>query len=153
VDLLLAALDTPADGPPPRSDRTHLARSRIVRIAEDYVLAHAGDRPHLTDLCLAAGVSERALEYAFTDVVGMSPTAYLVRVRLHRVRRALQAATRGSTTVSTEALNMGFWHFGEFSGAYKACFGERPSETLRRAVAGTRSRCPGSSNTTSDPGH
>jgi hypothetical protein len=39
---------------------------------------------------------------------------------------------QGSTTVSAEALNWGFWHFGEFSRAYKGCFGELPSDTLRR---------------------
>jgi len=83
-------------------------------------------------------VSERALEYAFKEVTGMTPTAYLTRVRLHRVRKALQAATRASTTVSAEALNQGFWHFGKFSRAYSACFGELPSETLRRRAPGTR---------------
>jgi transcriptional regulator GlxA family with amidase domain len=57
---------------------------------------------------------------------------YLTRLRLHRVRQALLAATQGSTTVSIEALNWGFWHFGEFARAYKECFGELPSETLRR---------------------
>jgi transcriptional regulator GlxA family with amidase domain len=57
---------------------------------------------------------------------------YLIRLRLHRVRQALVAATHGSTTVSAEALNWGFWHFGEFSRAYKECFGELPSDTLRR---------------------
>jgi AraC-like DNA-binding protein len=51
---------------------------------------------------------------------------------LHRVRQALAAAKAESTTVSTEALNWGFWHFGEFSRAYKDCFGELPSDTLRR---------------------
>jgi transcriptional regulator GlxA family with amidase domain len=34
--------------------------------------------------------------------------------------------------VSSEALKWGFRHFGEFSRAYTRCFGERPSETLRR---------------------
>ena len=29
-------------------------------------------------------------------------------------------------------VEWGFWHFGEFSRAYKECFGELPSETLRR---------------------
>jgi len=48
------------------------------------------------------------------------------------VRQALLAATQGSTTVSIEALNWGFWHFGEFARAYKECFGELPSDTLRR---------------------
>jgi transcriptional regulator GlxA family with amidase domain len=54
------------------------------------------------------------------------------------VRQALLAATVGSTTVSVEALNGGFWHFGEFSRAYRVCFGELPSETLRRAVSARR---------------
>ena len=58
--------------------------------------------------------------------------AYLNRLRLHRVRAALLAAEPGSTLISTEALKWGFWHFGEFSRAYKQCFGESPSRTLRR---------------------
>jgi transcriptional regulator GlxA family with amidase domain len=64
--------------------------------------------------------------------MGLTPVAYLSRLRLHRVRNALQSATTGSTTVSTVALDWGFWHFGEFSRAYKECFGELPSDTLRR---------------------
>jgi transcriptional regulator GlxA family with amidase domain len=62
----------------------------------------------------------------------LSPVTYLARLRLHRVRQALLAARHGSTTVTAEAINWGFWHFGEFSRAYKECFGELPSETLRR---------------------
>ena len=37
-----------------------------------------------------------------------------------------------STTVSTVALESGFWNFEEFSRAYRECFGEPPSATLRR---------------------
>jgi len=138
LETLLATLGAATDFQPPRSDRTRLAQSRIVKIAEDYALAYAGDRLYLTDLCRATGVGERSLEYAFKKIMGMTPTAYLTRVRLHRVRKALQAATRSSTTVSAEALNQGFWHFGEFSRAYSACFGELPSETLRRTAADSR---------------
>jgi len=77
-------------------------------------------------------VSERTLQYAFREVMGMTPVAYLSRLRLHRVRHALRTATQASTTVTTEALRWGFWHFGDFSRAYKDCFGELPSDTLRR---------------------
>jgi hypothetical protein len=49
-----------------------------------------------------------------------------------RLRQALQAATHRSTTVTAETLRWGFWHFGDFSPAYKGCFGELPSDTLRR---------------------
>ncbi len=62
----------------------------------------------------------------------MTPVAFLTRMRLHQVRRALRAATPHSTTVTAEALKWGFWHLGEFSRAYKGCFDELPSDTLRR---------------------
>lgn len=138
LETLLATLGAATDFQAPRSDRMCLAQSRIVKIAEDFALEYVGDHLYLTDLCRATGVSERSLEYAFKEIMGMTPTAYLTRVRLHRVRKALQAATRSSTTVTAEALNQGFWHFGEFSRAYRGCFGELPSETLRRTASETR---------------
>jgi len=103
-----------------------------VKRAEEFALAKAGEPFHVGDLCRAMGVSERTLEYAFKELLGMTPMAFLLRLRLHRVRRALLAARPGSTTVSAGALNGGFWHFGEFSRAYRECFGELPSATLRR---------------------
>jgi AraC family transcriptional regulator, ethanolamine operon transcriptional activator len=132
LEMLLVALDATTVPQHTRSHHTRQARNRVVKLAEDHALAFTGDRLYVTDLCVAAGVSERTLEYAFQEVMGMSPMAYLTRLRLHRVRQVLRMATHGSTTVSAEALNWGFWHFGDFSRAYKDCFGELPSETLRR---------------------
>jgi AraC family ethanolamine operon transcriptional activator len=132
LEMLLAALDTTTTLQQTRSYQTRQARNRIVKLAEDYALARDDDRLYVTDVCVAAGVSERTLGYAFQEVMGMSPIAYLTRLRLHRVRQALRMATRGSTTVSAQALNWGFWHLGDFSRAYKDCFGELPSETLRQ---------------------
>ncbi|KAF0101778.1 MAG: AraC family transcriptional regulator [bacterium] len=130
IETLLAALEVAHDFEPGRGDRTRQAQSRIVRIAEDHALSLPGANIYVTDLCKAAGVSERSLEYAFKAVMGLTPVAYLTRLRLHRVRQALLAAAPGSTSVSTEALRWGFWHFGEFARAYKECFGEYPSDTL-----------------------
>jgi AraC-like DNA-binding protein len=132
LENLLATLAVAGDLEPSRSEQTRQAHSRVVKIAEDYALSRAGDHLYVSDLCQAAAVSERTLQNAFHDVMGMTPVAYLSRLRLHRVRQALLAGSHGSTTVSTEALNWGFWHFGEFSRAYKECFGELPSDTLRR---------------------
>jgi AraC family transcriptional regulator, ethanolamine operon transcriptional activator len=132
LEALLATLGAANDFEPDRSDRTRQAQSLIVKIAEDYALSHAGDHLYVSDLCRVAAVSERTLEYAFKEAMGLTPMTYLIRLRLHRVRQALLAGTQGSTTVSAEALNWGFWHFGEFSRAYKECFGELPSDTLRR---------------------
>ncbi len=126
-----------------RADQTHQTRSDIVRRAEEHVLSRVDETVSVTDLCRAIGVSERSLEYAFRDVMSLTPVGYLIRLRLHRVRQRLLAETHASTTVSREALDWGFWHFGDFSRAYKQCFGELPSETLERPpekVAMTRGR-------------
>ena len=135
VDLtenLLDAIGTANVFEPGRSDRTQQKRSLIIKIAEEYALAQRGANLYVTDLCRVTGVSERALEYAFKEVMGLTPVAFLVRLRLHRVRHALLAAAPGSTTIATEALRWGFSHFGEFARAYNDCFGELPSDTLLR---------------------
>ena len=132
LEVLLSTLRVADDLESTRSDRTRQGQSHIVRVAEEYALAHTNERVHVTDLCKVAAVSERTLEYAFKEIVGLTPMNYLVRLRLHRVRQALLEAEPESTTVSIQALNWGFRHFGEFSRAYRECFGELPSETLRR---------------------
>jgi AraC-like DNA-binding protein len=132
VETLLATLGTARGFDPAGVDHVHQSQTLVVSAAEDYALAHVDERPYVTDLCRAAAVSERALEYAFKEVLGLTPVAYLARLRLHRARQALLAGSHRSTTVSAVALDWGFWHFGEFSRAYKSCFGELPSDTLRR---------------------
>lgn len=135
LEMLGALLTTVGSAAPienSRQDRTRRAHSHVVQIAEDYALAHTGERLCVTDLCEAAGVSERTLEYAFNEVMGITPVAYVTRLRLHQVRQALRAANHGTTTVTAEALRLGFWHFGDFARAYRECFGELPSDTLRR---------------------
>jgi len=138
LETLLETLRVASDLEPTRGDRTRQGQSRIVKAAEAYAMSNVDDRLYVTDLCRAAAVSERTLEYAFKEVLGLTPTTYLIRLRLHRVRQALLAPAAESTTVSAEALNWGFWHFGEFSRAYKACFGEAPSDTQRRRLAAPR---------------
>jgi len=132
LEKLLATIGTARRSDPSPHDLTQQGHSRIIQIAEDYALSHTAERIHVTDLCEAAGVSERTLQYAFKELLGMTPMAYLTRLRLHRARQTLLVATHASTTVANEALRWGFWHFGDFSRAYKECFGELPSDTLRR---------------------
>lgn len=117
------------------SGKKQRSYSEIVRGCEDYTLSLADRRPYLSELCDTANVSERTLQYAFHDIMGMSPLTYLHRLRLHRARNELQKSESGSTTVTDVAMNWGFRHFGEFSRAYKNCFGELPSETLKNSAS------------------
>lgn len=132
METLLITLASTSKVELERKDRTRQAQSDIVRAAEQYALAHTDERLYVKDLCQAAMVSERTLEYAFRAEMGLGPTAYLTRIRLHKVREALLRASATDTTVTQEALRWGFWHFGEFAKTYKECFQELPSDTLRR---------------------
>jgi AraC family transcriptional regulator, ethanolamine operon transcriptional activator len=133
MDALLATIESCDTSETPDTNRTARSYSRIVRACEDYTLNLDGRRPYLSELCATANVSERTLQKAFNSIMGMSPLTYLHRLRLHRARDELRKATIDSTSVTDVALNWGFWHFGEFSRAYKNCFGEVPSATLKQS--------------------
>jgi AraC-like DNA-binding protein len=109
-------------------DRRHRA---IIARFEDYLAEHA-DRPlYLTEICAGIGVAERTLRSACEERLGMGPIRYLTLRRMHLVRRALQRADASESTVTRIVTDHGFWELGRFSGAYRALFGELPSETLR----------------------
>lgn len=131
LETLLDALESDEPVEDSRRERTRRTYSRITRVTQDWALAHVGEPLHVTDLCRVTGVSQRTLQHAFHEILGLSPMAYLTRLRLHRVRNSLRTPPTPSTRVSDVALHWGFWHFGDFSRAYKECFGERPSDTLR----------------------
>ena len=132
MDSLLATIESWSPHEHVDTDKKGKTYSEIVKTCEDLTENLDGRRPYLSELCAAANVSERTLQYAFSDIMGMSPLTYLHRLRLHRARDELRQAEKGSKTVTDVALNWGFWHFGEFSRAYKNCFGETPSKTLRQ---------------------
>ncbi|WP_180897810.1 helix-turn-helix domain-containing protein [Martelella soudanensis] len=116
-------------------DLSRAARARafaVCSLARAYIESCAeSDRlPTIVDICAATGVSERRLQYAFHEYIGMSPNAYLRLLRLNRTRAALAAACPRQTTVTRVAIQHGFLHFGRFAGDYKRIFGETPSATL-----------------------
>ena len=136
MDSLLATIESGDPDETVDTDKKGKSYSQIVRTCEDYTLNLDARRPYMSELCAAANVSERTVQKAFQNIMGMSPTTYLHRLRLHRARDDLRKATGGTTTVTDVALNWGFWHFGEFSRAYRNCFGEVPSSTLKRNSSG-----------------
>ena len=139
MDSMFTAIESCDSGESVDTDKKGKSYSQIVQTCEEYTLNLDGRRPYLSELCNASNVSERTLQYAFRDIMGMSPLTYLHRLRLHRARDELRAAMSDSTSVTDVALNWGFWHFGEFSRAYKNCFGELPSVTLRQASGDSNS--------------
>jgi AraC family transcriptional regulator, ethanolamine operon transcriptional activator len=102
-------------------------RYERLRQARDYLAAHAHRPVYVDDLCAATGIGRRGLEHLFKDLLGISPTGYLRRLRLHGVRRALRQSAWETGSVKRHALEWGFWHLGDFCRDYRALFGETPT--------------------------
>lgn len=102
-----------------------------VELAEAYLDGHCDRTLCLADICDAVGVSPRTLQTAFMREHGVSPMTFLLRMRLDRVRAALESSGRHETSVSEAAMAWGFRHLGRFSGTYFRRFGEYPGQTLR----------------------
>lgn len=106
------------------------SRRRIVGRARQYMQDHAHEVIAMPDICQAIGTSRRALQYAFEEVMQISPVTYLRTMRLNRVRSELRQCP-ASTTVGDVAARWGFWHPSRFASEYKALFGELPSATRK----------------------
>ena len=102
--------------------------------AEAYVRAHLDTTIPLSELCRVVGLSERGLRNAFYGVHGMGPKRWILTERLSRTQAALCKPRSVALTVTAVAAEHGFYQFGRFAGAYRARFGETPSETLRAAA-------------------
>lgn len=81
-------------------------------------------------ICAAVGVGPRTLVRAVRAVRGTTPSRHLHALALAEARRALLDGTTAS--VREAALRFGFRELGRFAADYRATFGEKPSETLRR---------------------
>jgi AraC-like DNA-binding protein len=112
------------------SQRRH---ERIMRRFHLLMNQHPEQPLYLPEVCKAIGVSERTLRMCCQEQLGMSPKHFLIRRRMHMVRRELTRALSDATTVTEVATQYGFWDFGRFAGKYKSFFGELPSAVLARA--------------------
>ena len=88
----------------------------------------------IAELCKAIGTPQRTLHSFCKATFGMGLLRYLLLKRLGLAREALLRGQLSKVTVTAVATQYGFTELGRFAAAYKAQFGELPSETLRRRV-------------------
>ena len=129
-DVVFALTETgrsmPARGPRGITSR------HVVHQCMDY--AHGTGRiPSISELCLAAHVSERRLRKAFVDEYDLPPSRFFRHWALTLAHQRLTSADDDRHTVTDIALDLGFGHLGRFSGHYRKLYGESPSTTLRSA--------------------
>ena len=107
------------------------ASTHYVKRAEEYILAHYHEPISIETLARQAAISARSLHKGFRQYKGTSPMGFLRLVRLQKVREELvRARDAGQTAhITRVALNAGFTHLGHFTQAYRAQFGETPTQT------------------------
>lgn len=130
LNMLTHVLDASMHGA--RALSAPSTRSYIVEKAIQYIGNRLADNFEMIDLCESIRVCPRTLRYSFEEVLGVSPTEYLLATRLAHVRRALMQANAASN-IQCIAARYGFSHMGRFARYYSNVFGERPSDTLRRS--------------------
>ena len=91
----------------------------------------------MSELCLAAHVSERRLRKAFVDEFDQPPSRFFRIWALNEAHRRLATDESGRINVTRVATDLGFGHLGRFSGQYRSLYGEAPSSTLHREGVGT----------------
>jgi len=118
-----------------RAPYRQMSHYKIVREVRQHLLQNQEETITVVDLCQRFQISRRTLQYAFQDVMGMSPNAYLRTIRLNGVRRCLRDPGSGVMSVQQAAADWGFWHLSQFARDYQGLFGELPSERLKRRSA------------------
>ena len=108
-----------------------------VRRAEEYVEQNWDQPLTVEALALVTNSSVRSLFYSFKSSRGISPMAFVRRVRLRHANEMLKSAG-SEKSVTSIAYACGFSNLGHFARYYNAAFGEHPSATLRTALLGNK---------------
>ena len=111
-------------------DDTLLQKDIIWDKLENYIETHRSRPIMVSELSKIAAINERTLCRIFNKRFGISPKAYLNRLRLNGVRSDLKKYSTTKLKVTDIANNWGYWHMGQFAADYKDLFEELPSETL-----------------------
>ena len=133
--LLRTLAGVTLDGSSARERRRPLRveRSAAFRSIFGFLRTLPSGPVYVEDLCRATGLPERTLRFLFLEQFGESPVRVLRARRLCLAYEAFQEPGVGMKQIRQVAGGYGFWHMGQFAADYRELFGERPSDTLRRA--------------------
>ncbi len=117
---------------------------RIVSRAREFIEVNLEEPLAVDAIALASHASRRTLFRAFITVLGESPSSYVRRRRLHRIRHDLITHAERTCTIALVANRWGMGELGRLSGRYRELFGELPSQTVSRGrnVTGVHSSAP-----------
>ena len=101
----------------------------VLAKAMQYVLDHFSGPLKMTDLAKAVGISISQLDRQFRAQFDMTPSQYLLKVRINAARVEL---SRSSETIGDIAIRCGFYDQAQFGKLFKRTTGLTPGEYRRR---------------------
>ena len=103
---------------------------RLLARALEYIHSEPLQALTVSSLVKNIHASSRSIQYCFSELLGMSPKKYLVRLRLNAIRRELNDSSPTEKTITNIANNYGVINIGRFKQDYEEFFNETPRETL-----------------------
>ena len=107
--------------------KPHHIDTRCLKLACEFIDAHAKHDVRLFEIANAAETNVRYLQKAFRQHLKTTPTGYLRDRRLEYARQEL--IEHRDRSITEVALANGFTHFGRFTQYYRAKYGETPKAT------------------------
>jgi len=114
-----------------RDRTTANTRKRIVQRAIENIKMPLVDDLTIPELAKKTFCSVRTLEYSFNAVLAMSPSLYMKKQKLNKVREVLLTGKKSSIKEIFNAMKIK--NHGRFSSDYKHMFGELPSHTKKQS--------------------
>lgn len=115
----------------PRTPATERATlPRHLERAIDWLDRHADEDMSIEQLARRAGASIRTLQNSFRQHLSTTPNAYVLQIRLARVREELLNGPIDQT-IEAIASRWGFRHMGYFASRYRELYGSSPSDTRK----------------------
>ena len=102
-----------------------------VRQARAIIESRLSEALSVAGIAREVGVSVRSLQHGFQRSHTVTPLEYIRQQRLERLHASLQTA-QPSASVTELMLEHGVANFGRFAQYYRARYGCRPSDTLRK---------------------
>lgn len=139
---VLLALNVSASEDMPTMPQSAQRQVRVVQQAIAFMRENLSSDFSIIEVCAAAHVSQRTLQYHFEHCLGVSPQQYLKAMRLNAARRILRLISKQETpaagprqpNIADIAAQCGYEHASRFAGDYRRQFGVLPSETLREGA-------------------
>lgn len=120
---LMGALFARTGAVAPQNIRGGLSATH-TRTVLDYCQAHLGDKIGLEDLARLCGLSRYQFLRRFALTVGLTPHAWLTRLRLER---ACAVLARAPASIAQVAADVGFYDQSHFNRAFRTAYGVPPS--------------------------